>query len=159
MARRPQVPGQKAEVVIAPSHEAPLSQVFYVSRCLLTDIHQVRNLHTTCQHNNEKHGLTGLLLFTGDHFAQLLEGPEDTLSQMMWRIAQDARHTAIRKLFAKPLANRTVAQWTMRLLEARDTDRMVRKLVEADTPPIGEAAELLALMRQLSQRGQPSRTN
>ncbi len=142
--------------MIPPTPEARLSQVFYVSRCLLTDIRQVRDLHATCQRNNERHGLTGLLLFTGDHFAQLLEGPEDTLSQVMWRIAQDPRHTAMRKLFAKPVASRSVSQWTMRLLEARATDQMVRKLVEADPPPLAEATDLLALMRQLSTRSQPA---
>ncbi len=127
-----------------------------MSRCLLTDIRQVRDLHATCQRNNEKHGLTGLLLFTGDHFAQLLEGPEDALSRVMWCIARDPRHTAMRKLFAKPVARRSVHQWSMRLLEARATDQMVRKLVDTDPPPIAEATELLALMRQLSARGQPT---
>ncbi len=129
--------------------------MFYVSRCLLTDIRQVRDLHATCQRNNEKQGLTGLLLFTGGHFAQLLEGPEDTLSQLMWRIAQDPRHAAMRKLFAKPAASRSVKQWSMRLLEDRSTDALVRKLVESDPAPLTEATDLLALMRQLSTRSQP----
>lgn len=149
--------GQKAEALISPSHEPGLSQVFYVSRCLLADIRQVRDLHATCQRNNEKHGLTGLLLFTGDHFAQLLEGPEEVLSQVMWNIARDPRHTAMRKLFAKPVAQRSIHQWTMRLLEERSTDQMVRKLVESATAPLADATELLSLMRQLSARGQPGR--
>lgn len=144
--------GQKAVILIPPSPEAPLSQVFYVSRCLLTDLRQVRDLHASCQRNNEKQRLTGLLLYTGDHFAQLLEGPDASVRQVMWHIAQDSRHTGMRKLFLKPLAGRTVHQWSMRLLEARTTDQMVRRLVEADTPPIAEATELLALMRQLAAR-------
>lgn len=142
------------EVVVPPSSlETPLSQVFYVSRCALTDIRQVRDLHITSQRNNERLGLTGILLYTGGHFAQLLEGSEETMRQMMWRISEDSRHTAMRKLFTKPVATHSMASWSMRLVEAHVTDRLVGQLVDAAQPSIGTATELLSLMRQLSARG------
>lgn len=134
------------------SHEQALSQVFYVSRCLLTDIRQVRQLHQACQANNAKRGLTGLLLFTGEHFAQLLEGPPETLSDLVERIARDPRHTSMRTLSHKPLARRACPQWSMRLLEAREVDASVRYVVEAAQPPLAEATDLLALVRSLAAR-------
>ncbi len=139
-----------------PLPEAPLSQVFYVSRFTQADIRRVRDIHSTSQRNNERLGLTGVLLFTGNHFAQLLEGPPEAMRQVMWCISQDTRHTCMRTLFTKPLQAHSMAGWSMRLLESRETDRMVSELVEAAQPPIGTATELLSLMRQLATQRRPA---
>jgi len=41
---------------------------------------------------NAAHGLTGVLVFDGQHFLQYLEGPKQPLWDLLVRIAQDPRH-------------------------------------------------------------------
>ncbi|WP_093666298.1 BLUF domain-containing protein [Sphingomonas gellani] len=42
--------------------------------------------------NNERDGLTGLILFDGSRFLQAIEGPKASTSHCMARIASDGRH-------------------------------------------------------------------
>ncbi len=135
-----------------PAAPPELNQVLYVSRVRLTDIAQVRRLHETCQRNNQKQGLTGLLLCTGGHFAQLLEGPPTALSETMWRIAADDRHSQMRKLFAKPVTRRMFPGWSMKLLVNQEADEQVRDLLEAPQPAIHEVAALLAHLQGTGDR-------
>lgn len=41
---------------------------------------------------NAAHGVTGILVFDGQRFLQHLEGPEQILTDLIVRIAQDPRH-------------------------------------------------------------------
>lgn len=48
--------------------------------------------------NNRALGVTGLLLFDGDWFCQLLEGEEQTVRNLVTAIARDTRHFGFRIL-------------------------------------------------------------
>ncbi len=41
---------------------------------------------------NRDHDITGILVFDGERFCQLLEGPEEAVSALAARIARDERH-------------------------------------------------------------------
>lgn len=45
--------------------------------------------------NNQRNGLTGLLVFDGQNFCQYLEGPPVVVLERMERIRDDDRHTGI----------------------------------------------------------------
>jgi len=137
---------------MSPAPTPELHQVLYVSRSRTNDLGEIRRLHETCARNNAKLGLTGLLVYTGSHFAQLLEGAPRTMSEMMWRIAHDDRHARMRKLFTKPMSQRICAGWGMKLVIAEDADDQVRQLVDAIQPPIQDAASLLGRMQDLASR-------
>lgn len=62
---------------------------------------------------NPPSGVTGALLFTGDRFAQLLEGPEQSVLTIMASIRRDARHTDIVVVDEGPIAARRFASWSM----------------------------------------------
>jgi hypothetical protein len=42
--------------------------------------------------HNERTGLSGVLLFDGERFCQMLDGPKDPLAQTWGRITADPRH-------------------------------------------------------------------
>lgn len=72
------------------------------------------------QINNAANGLTGLLVFTGTQFMQLLEGPRDAVEAVFAAICNDPRHDAVARLIAEPAPERSCPDWAMalRVIEA-----------------------------------------
>lgn len=137
-----------------PTASNDLTQVLYVSQARGADIQSIRVLMRRSADNNTQRGLTGLLLYTGGHFAQLLEGPGPALSEVMWRIAQDDRHTRMRKLATKQVPSRSCSEWAMKLLVAPEVDHQVRELVNEPVRQMAPVVQLLALIRSLSRKTQ-----
>lgn len=63
--------------------------------------------------NNARDGRTGLLLFTGSSFLQILEGAEDAVERAVARIGRDPRHSQLMVLLDQTVADRSFADWTM----------------------------------------------
>ena len=63
--------------------------------------------------NNTRRGITGLLLYMGGNFMQVIEGPADVARGLRDRIARDPRHQSMLTLLDKPIAERQFAEWTM----------------------------------------------
>ncbi len=63
--------------------------------------------------NNEKHDITGMLLFRDGFFMQALEGEEDLVVTLFNKIAQDSRHRDVMLVYKKPIKERSFSQWTM----------------------------------------------
>ncbi|MFZ1744237.1 MAG: BLUF domain-containing protein [Pontixanthobacter sp.] len=63
--------------------------------------------------NNVDREITGFLIFNGRNFLQLVEGPEESLTDLMHKLAGDARHTGIVRLVDIPIDTRVCADWTM----------------------------------------------
>jgi hypothetical protein len=65
--------------------------------------------------NNERCGLTGMLLFKEGRFMQVLEGPEEDVRERYAVIAADPRHTDIRTLLDESIEVRRFPHWSMGL--------------------------------------------
>lgn len=64
--------------------------------------------------HNASHGLTGVLGFSGLHFAQVLEGPLDAIERLMMRIRRDPRHRLVAERAPAPaLDGRWFPGWAM----------------------------------------------
>jgi hypothetical protein len=63
--------------------------------------------------NNERLGVTGLLLFHEGSFLQVLEGEEAALEALFSIISADKRHDHVVKLLAREVADRHFAGWNM----------------------------------------------
>ena len=68
--------------------------------------------------HNAAHGITGLLVFDGQHFCQHLEGPQAPLEKLMARIAGDPRHTGVCISHEGPLAERRYQSFDMGYAQA-----------------------------------------
>lgn len=63
--------------------------------------------------NNERDGITGLLLYRGGNILQSLEGPESQVRETMLRISRDPRHRAVETLYEGYHDARLFGDWSM----------------------------------------------
>ena len=68
---------------------------------------------TTVRRINQEQGVTGLLLFDGDNFVQVLEGNETAVREIFGRISRDQRHRDVDVLFEEQVATPEFEQWSM----------------------------------------------
>ncbi|MGY3505109.1 BLUF domain-containing protein [Bradyrhizobium sp. USDA 4471] len=74
---------------------------------------EVANIRSIAEARNTELGLTGVLLFSGRHFAQFLEGEEAKLHIMKTSICRDRRHTGLLTLQTDPVEKRRYGRWAL----------------------------------------------
>jgi hypothetical protein len=67
--------------------------------------------------NNARLGITGMLLYKGGNFMQVLEGPEEAVNEIYERIVRDMRHAGIVKLSSRPIEERQFEKWEMAFVD------------------------------------------
>ncbi len=75
---------------------------------------------------NERNGqadVTGILLFNGTHFFQLIEGPEEKVQDIYQHICQDPRHYNLVELLCDYAPSRRFGKVGMELFDLREHDR------------------------------------
>lgn len=73
----------------------------------------LRALLTQSRTNNERLGLTGMLLYRSGYFLQVIQGPDVVLRERMALIAADDRHADIRVLIEETVDEPLFPEWTM----------------------------------------------
>jgi hypothetical protein len=102
--------------------ETTLRQIFYVSRGAPgVDVDQILQ---QSRHNNAVDGITGVLWHDGDHFLQVIEGPQSSVAATYARIAGDPRHRDLTILSDRTVAAREFGYWSM--------ERATRSLNDGD---------------------------
>ncbi len=91
-----------------------LVRLLYASRAAapLTTA-MVDSIMEQSRENNPRHGITGLLCFSGDIFIQVLEGGRDAVCELFNTIVRDERHLNVRILIYQEIAERRFGGWTM----------------------------------------------
>ncbi len=70
--------------------------LIYTSRATVeVDDDILRSIQDRAVANNKKRGVTGLLLYGGGNFLQLLEGPISVVTALFEKVQQDPRHTEV----------------------------------------------------------------
>ncbi|WP_373488101.1 BLUF domain-containing protein [Blastomonas sp.] len=93
-----------------------LTSVLYISRSTIPAAEAERvvgRIVATAVACNPPVGLTGALLFTGTHFAQVLEGTADAIDDLLANIRKDPRHDQMLVVDRSALAERRFADWSM----------------------------------------------
>ena len=117
----------------------------------------LRALLTQSLENNSKLGITGMLLFKGGNFLQVLEGNKEAVLTLYEKIAQDSRHARITTLFQGFSSHRDFPDWSMGFhdLSAPDTigipgfSHFLRtSLTTADFVDAKQAKRLLLLFKE-----------
>ena len=80
-----------------------------------TDIQEILEVS---RKNNEKHEITGLLMYRDDHFIQVLEGTEKAVRETLERIKHDDRNYKVKVIVEGDLKNRLFAEWSMAFHDA-----------------------------------------
>jgi hypothetical protein len=63
--------------------------------------------------NNPKRDITGMLLYSGGGFIQVLEGAKKEVFDLYEHIEQDPRHSSTVKLADGPIEERSFSEWEM----------------------------------------------
>lgn len=96
-----------------------LVRLLYVSRCSagLSD-EDVAAIVQCSRGFNADWDITGSLMKGSAHFAQILEGKEETLNDLMTRIMRDSRHSALHVVTEAAVMERRHRQWSMAYMGA-----------------------------------------
>lgn len=93
-----------------------LLSLLYVSSSTLSperSADAVADIVAVSRANNPGLGLTGALLFTGQHFAQVIEGSPAAVDHLMERVTSDPRHKDILVVARESINARRFANWSM----------------------------------------------
>lgn len=80
----------------------------------------------TSRVNNERNGITGVLIVSREDFTQILEGGRTVVSECFMRIIKDDRHHNIRVLLACETEARLFPEWGMHCIK---TSRARQKIL------------------------------
>lgn len=83
-------------------------------------------LRHAARHNDEA-DITGLLVYGGGLFLQVLEGERATVNRLYNRIVADDRHTDCTLLLAESIEMRVFSEWTMKLVGLDDLPTAKRR--------------------------------
>ena len=73
----------------------------------------VASIVDIARHNNARSALTGALIYNGNNFLQLLEGPDDAVEACLAAIRNDTRHSGMVEIRRRAIEKRDFAAWTM----------------------------------------------
>jgi len=76
----------------------------------LSDLEEILHVART---RNARDDITGMLLFEGQSFLQVLEGERSKIDDLLERIRADRRHARAVLLLREPIEQRSFADWTM----------------------------------------------
>ena len=103
-----------------------LTRLVYASHHGGTSEEALRDIFDRSRLNNQKDGITGLLIAGEEDFLQLLEGGRTEVAECMMRIMKDDRHQRIRILLAGETGSRLFSEWSMRCMTTAQIRRKSR---------------------------------
>jgi hypothetical protein len=93
---------------------SPLVHCIYTSAATHAfDAPELAELLRKARENNDRCGLTGMLLYTEGTFFQVLEGAPEVVEALLGRIELDRRHHQLTRIITEPIAKRSFESWTM----------------------------------------------
>ncbi|MEM7547359.1 MAG: BLUF domain-containing protein [Pseudomonadota bacterium] len=91
-----------------------IRQLVYISSSIDRDPHPVMpDVLSKARANNEANGITGVLLFSGGTFLQVLEGAQEMVERTFRRISADSRHKRVMVLIDHEIEERVFERWSM----------------------------------------------
>ena len=106
-----------------------LKSLTYTSLAKLDlDASDLETIHRTAREFNAIEGITGLLIFNGTHFLQIIEGTPQAIDDLVERLRRDPRHSGFEIREERTIETRNFPDWSMELVrvsasyfEARET--------------------------------------
>lgn len=91
-------------------------------------------IHETAQRENAARDITGLLIFNGTHFLQILEGRSEQLAQLIENLRRDVRHTRVEVRHDDPMEERSFPGWSMELVKVSASPLLATEMVSDRLP-------------------------
>ena len=118
------------------------------------DAQDLEAIHHSARTLNALDGITGLLVFDGSRFLQIVEGAPDAIDDLLARLRRDPRHSAIEVRDERPVEARAFPDWSMELLRVDAGFLTARHSIEGILPEatpvpirdlVGRMSERLAI--------------
>ncbi len=92
-------------------------------------------LLTKAREKNERLGVTGMLLYIGGNFMQLIEGPAEALDPLVDIIGRDSRHNGLTVIVRREIERRSFPDWSMGYRRLDSGDRKLEGFRELPSEP------------------------
>lgn len=93
----------------------------------------------TARHLNALDGVTGLLIYDGVRFLQIIEGAEAAIDDLLQRLLRDPRHSALEVRDERFVEARSFSDWSMELVRVsagyRDAETEIAARLPEDVDP------------------------
>jgi hypothetical protein len=95
-----------------------LKTLTYTSRARL-DLapEDLGEIHQSARHLNALDGITGILMFDGTRFLQIIEGGEEAIDNLVERLRRDSRHSALEVRDERLVEERSFPEWSMEMVK------------------------------------------
>jgi len=74
------------------------------------------DIHASARKLNALDGITGLLIFNGTHFLQIVEGAGPAIDELLLRLRRDQRHFGLEIRDERAIDRRSFPDWSMELV-------------------------------------------
>ena len=93
--------------------------------------------------NNERHHLSGMLLFTGVHFLAIVEGHERDIARLWLRLQEDDRHRDLIRIGDVACGTRWFPQWMISCTDNAVAGLQIETLRSSQAPIASRWAQLI----------------
>lgn len=115
------------------------------------------DLLTVSRRKNEELGITGLLLYSGDQFIQLLEGEEAAVRKLYDLIRKDKRHRDVTLVYEEEVPQRECPDWSMGFQALPDSEWLEFPSPDGTQqglrPMVTAMGRAKAILRSVRERG------
>ena len=111
-----------------------IKQYVYISTAVGLSREDVDRILDTCARNNAAQEVTGLLLYNGRNFLQLLEGQGDALDKLMSAIEVDERHAGVLVMHKGEVEQRDCPDWAMKQIAISEAIEVRQQRLEEELP-------------------------
>lgn len=131
-----------------------LSQLIYISTVngQITRA-ELQEILTVARTQNKRARITGMLLFNGRRFLQVVEGPDRHIDELLHKLKADPRHKALVILGRRTVEQREFGDWDMAFpapgtLESQDLVEALKAILRDAEPRT--RAHLLSFAEQMA---------
>jgi len=128
----------------------PIRSLIYVSDAspqLSPD--DLEAIHHAAVTLNALDGVTGLLVYNGDRFMQIVEGAADAIEDLLQRLSRDPRHANLSVRSDQTVETKSFPDWSMSLLKVSAGRFEARDDLEPLLPPDVDASVRVKLLDAL----------
>lgn len=104
-------------------------------------------IHGSARELNKAAGITGLLVFNGIHFLQILEGKHRPMEELLTRLRTDPRHLGLEVRDERRVPRRSFPDWPMELIQVKGHYSEARDAINGRLPETVPEIIRLRLLR------------
>ena len=123
-----------------------------LARLDLTDDDLASIMHSARKFN-ALNSITGLLVFNGTHFLQVVEGPEPSIEELLGRLRSDSRHHHIEVRDRHDVEERSFPDWSMELVRVQSDFFEAKEAINRALPstlPAKVSDRIITMTEQIS---------